>query len=103
MAESKPTDFDLDFLMACRFAYYCRAYPIIEDTDYDEREAEYCLLNGPLPVGSSKPEDYTDAQRALALYFMLSGRVAMRRKPRAGVEPSKAHSPSLSAVDGLLS
>ena len=67
------SDFELDFLMACRCAYYCDAISIISDQDYDEQQKEYELLNDPLPVGSSLKEDYTPAQRALAIYFIFSG------------------------------
>jgi NAD-dependent DNA ligase len=67
--------FDLDMLMACRYAYYVKSINIVPDQTYDEMEKEYELLYGRLPVGSDKAKDYSDAQRALALYFMLSGRV----------------------------
>ena len=60
--------------MAARYAYYVLDKPFLDDVDYDGREAEWALLNGPLPVGSSRPEDYRPEHRALALYFVLSGR-----------------------------
>lgn len=69
-------------LMACRYAYYCHATSIISDQHYDELEKEYEVLHGKLPVGSSKKEDYTPAQRSLAMYFLFSGRTA----EAAGVE-----------------
>lgn len=68
------SDFELDLLMAARYAYYVLHRPFLEDHDYDAREAEYKLVAGPLPVGSERKEDYTEAQRALALYFVFSGR-----------------------------
>lgn len=79
MAKPIRVPFELDMLMACRYTYYCKAVSLIPDQDYDQREAEWELEHGPLPVGSAKPESYTPAQRALALYFMLSGRVVSRR------------------------
>lgn len=67
--------FELDLIMAARYAYYVQKTPFMSDKDYDETEAEYRMIYGDdLPVGSEKPSDYTPAQRALALYFCLSGR-----------------------------
>jgi hypothetical protein len=74
-APRAPTPFDLDMLMAARYAYYVKSMTIMDDRHYDDLESSYALLNGPLPVGSDRAEDYSPAQRALALYFMLSGRV----------------------------
>lgn len=68
------SDFELDLLMAARYAYYVLHRPFLDDFDYDAREAEYKLVGGPLPVGSERREDYTEAQRSLALYFVFSGR-----------------------------
>jgi hypothetical protein len=76
------SDFDLDMLMACRYAYYCCERSIVPDVDYDTMEKDYRLVNGDLPVGSSRKEDYTEAQRALALYFMFSGRSLAPKRPR---------------------
>ncbi len=75
------SDFDLDMLMACRYAYYCCKRSIVPDVDYDMMEKDYRLVNGDLPVGSERKEDYTEAQRALALYFLFSGR-ALAEHPR---------------------
>ena len=69
----KRTSFDLDFLMACRYAYYVKAVNLIPDHEYDRLEKEYELLNDPLPVGSDQESSYSEAQRALALYFLFSG------------------------------
>lgn len=63
--------FDRDVLMAARYAYYVTATPFLPDFDYDKLESEYTLVHGDLPVGSSNREDYTEAQRALALYFLF--------------------------------
>lgn len=71
---SAPSDFDTDLLRAAQYAYYVQAHPFMSDFDFDAREAEYEVTHGPLPVGSDKAEDYTPAQRALALYFLMSGR-----------------------------
>ncbi len=68
------SEFDLDMVMACRYAYYVLTKPILKDYDYDVLEKDYTMVNGPLPVGSSKKEDYSEAQRSLALYFLFSGR-----------------------------
>ena len=58
--------------MAARYAYYCKNLPFLEDSDYDERERLFEKASGrQLPVGSSRPEDYTEAQKALAIYFIL--------------------------------
>jgi len=73
-APRKPTPFDLDMIMAARYAYYVKSMSIISDKHYDDLESSYALLNGPLPVGSDRAEDYSPAQRSLALYFLLSGR-----------------------------
>ena len=73
-APAQPTEFERDFLMACRYAYYCCACSIVDDHEYDMREKDYEMVNGDLPVGSSDKDSYTPAQRALALYFLLSGR-----------------------------
>lgn len=68
------SSFDLDILMAARYSYYVLHRPFLEDQHYDNLEAEYCLVHGELPVGSSKKSDYTEAQRSLAMYFIFSGR-----------------------------
>lgn len=75
------SDFDRDFLFACRYAYYCLHRNIIPDDHYDQLEKRYRLEHGEegtkcLPVGSSNKEDYTEAQKALAMYFIFSGRSA---------------------------
>jgi len=68
------SDFELDLIMACRYSYYCLARNIVPDEAYDRMEREYRMIHGDnLPVGSESREDYTPAQRALALYFNLSG------------------------------
>jgi len=76
MKKSKalPSDFDRDMLMALRYAYYAHTRSIVTDQEYDRMEAEYELLNGKLPVGSSSPDSYTPAQRSLAMYFLFSSR-----------------------------
>lgn len=61
-------------VMAARYAYYVKACPIMPDKAYDNMEREYEMLYGKLPPGSDLVKDYTDAQRALALYFLMSGR-----------------------------
>lgn len=64
--------FDLDVLMAARYAYYVAHLPFLPDHDYDQLEAEYERAHGRLPVGSEKKEDYPERVRALALYMMLA-------------------------------
>ena len=70
------SDWDKDFIMACRYAYYCLHRHIVDDVHFDRLEAEYKAAHGKgaLPVGSDQKEDYTEAQRALAMYFIFSGR-----------------------------
>lgn len=70
------SDFDRDFLFACRYAYYCLGRNIVTDQHYDELEKRYKLEHGEakLPVGSDKKEDYTEAQRSLTMYFLFSAR-----------------------------
>lgn len=68
------SSFDLDMVMAARYAYYVKTTPIMPDKAYDKLEREYEMIHGKLPVGSDQMKDYTDAQRALALYFLMSGR-----------------------------
>ncbi len=68
------SDFDLDMVMACRYAYYVLHKSLIPDEAYDALEKDYTLVNGPISVGSEKKADYTEAQRSLALYFLFSGR-----------------------------
>lgn len=66
------TRFDRDMLFACRYAYYCLAQSIVPDMEYDRMEKAYTAATGEqLPVGSSKKDDYTPAQRALAMYFLF--------------------------------
>lgn len=60
--------------MAARYAYYHHSISIMSDKEYDDRESDYVLVSGELPVGSERVEDYTPAQRALAMYFIFSGR-----------------------------
>jgi NAD-dependent DNA ligase len=64
-------DILLDILMAYRFGYYCRAISLLPDEAYDRLEAEFTVLNGPLPPGSDNEASYTPAQRALFLYLAL--------------------------------
>lgn len=74
-APRTPTLFDLDILMAARYAYYVKAFSIMSDKQYDDLEALYEITHGAIDSpGSDKAEDYSPAQRALALYFLLSGR-----------------------------
>lgn len=61
-------------VMAARYSYYVKACPIMPDHAYDQMEREYEMIYGKLPVGSDNTKHYTDAQRALALYFLMSGR-----------------------------
>ena len=70
------TNFECDLLMAARYAYYVLHTPFLDDKRYDELEKEYSVVYGRLPVGSDRTQDYSPAQRALALYFCLSGRIA---------------------------
>lgn len=88
------SDFDLDMLMACRYAYYCCNLSIVPDVDYDMMEKDYTLVNGELPVGSERKEDYTEAQRSLALYFLFSGRVVGRAPLKAHPKRPKRAAPS---------
>lgn len=69
------TNFECDLLMAARYAYYVLHQPFMFDDRYDKLEKEYTVIYGPLPVGSDNKEDYTPAQRSLALYFAFSGRL----------------------------
>lgn len=62
-------------IMACRFGYYVRHVNIVTDEYYDQMQKDYELIYGDVPVGSDREEDYSPAQRALFLYFALSGRV----------------------------
>lgn len=64
--------FERDILMALRYCYYVKHTSILTDSEYDAMEAEYRDLYGDLPVGSDRPEDYTPAQRALALYLLFA-------------------------------
>lgn len=74
-APRTPTLFDLDMIMAARYAYYVKSFSIMSDKHYDDLEALYTLTHGEIPsVGSDRAEDYTPAQRAIALYFLMSGR-----------------------------
>lgn len=69
------TNFECDLLMAARYAYYVLHTPFMLDDRYDKLEKEYSLIFGPLPVGSDNKDDYSPAQRSLALYFCFSGRI----------------------------
>jgi len=75
MKKTLPSDFDLDMLRALQCAYYVHAISIVDDKDFDTMQKEYELINGPLPVGSDKKDDYSPAQRSLCMYFMFSGRI----------------------------
>lgn len=63
-----------DFLLACRYAYYCKAVSIIPDVEYDALEAQWYASNEPLHAlhlpGSDIPSSYSPHIRALALYYM---------------------------------
>lgn len=78
------SDCTLDFLMACRYAYYCKAMQLIPDREYDRLEDEYEADTGAeMPVGSSQESSYTPAQRALFLYMVFSGRFMSTQAGRA--------------------
>lgn len=68
------SNFELDLIMAARYAYYVLHTPFLDDQHYDTLEKEYEMIYDKLPVGSEKKINYTPAQRSLALYFCLSGR-----------------------------
>ena len=74
--------------MACRYGYYVLNRPVLPDWAYDAEEHRYHEAHPRLPVGSSLAADYTDAQRALYRYLMLSGRsaAAVPHQPVAGEE-----------------
>jgi hypothetical protein len=72
------SDWDRDFIFACRFAYYCLHRHIVDDTH------KAAHGKGSLPVGSDKKADYTEAQRALAIYFIASGRSTAPQPMQAG-------------------
>lgn len=61
-------------LRALQCAYYIHNRSIVPDHEFDRMEAEYNMINDPLPLGSDKKESYTPAQRSLCLYFLYSGR-----------------------------
>ena len=73
---SLPSNFERDFLMACRYGYYVLNQSVLPDWAYDAEEHRYHETHPRLPVGSSLAADYTPAQRALCLYLLLSGRSA---------------------------
>jgi NAD-dependent DNA ligase len=75
MTKLPTSNFEKDLLMAARYAYYVLHTPFMDDKHYDEREKEYATVYDRLPVGSDRVGDYSPAQRALALYFCLSGRI----------------------------
>jgi hypothetical protein len=61
-----------DFLMCCRYLYYCRHTSLISDSLYDQYEKIFLKLNPNSPLskpGSDKEEDYEPHVRALGLYF----------------------------------
>ena len=68
--------FTLDYLMACRCAYYCWQHSVTSDYAYDMLEADamgWAPADHPLRrVGSSILDDrhYPPHVRALALYLM---------------------------------
>jgi hypothetical protein len=81
MSRQITDDFETDLIMAARYAYYVMHAPFLEDQDYDAREKEYHLTHAQLPVGSDQRADYTEAQRALAMYFIFSGRTVKQFNP----------------------
>src|ERR1051326_7139465 len=64
-----------DFLLACRYAYYCKNIHVIPDRMYDEFEEMYLKLHKektPLHrPGSDNAEDYPPHVIALAIYFIF--------------------------------
>ncbi len=61
-----------DFLLCCRYLYYCRHISLISDTLYDWYEKIFLKHNPESPLskpGSDKEEDYEPHVRALGLYF----------------------------------
>ena len=66
------SNFDLDYLRALQYAYYCHSISLVPDDVFDKLEKQYELLYGKeLPVGSDRKDSYTPPQRALGVYFML--------------------------------
>ncbi len=61
-------------LRALQCAYYCHHRSIVPDHVFDKMQADYELIYGPIPVGSDMLQSYTEAQRALTMYFLFSGR-----------------------------
>lgn len=72
-----------DFLLCCRYLYYCRNISIIDDILYDRYEAKQLRRNPDsmlAKVGSDVVTDYPDYVRALGLYFAF--RHTQKKPPR---------------------
>jgi len=69
-----------DMLRALQYLYYVRATSLVEDVVFDEWQRQWEVDNfQKLPVGSDKAEDYTPAERALALYLATSTYVSQNQ------------------------
>jgi hypothetical protein len=70
----------LDFLLACRFLYWCAKKPLIADEVYDtmkEEEMEYGTGTAALSLpASDRPIHYRDHIRSLAFYLLYREEVA---------------------------
>lgn len=67
-----PPTFERDVLRALQLSYYVDSISIIGDYDFDEMELAYKEETGQaLPVGSDNLNDYSPAERALALYLQF--------------------------------
>lgn len=65
--------YDLDCLMALRYAYYVAHQTIVPDHVYDDMETRWRTTTGrTMPVGSEDPASYAPRHRALALYLLLA-------------------------------
>lgn len=64
---------DRDILRALQLCYYVDSLSLVSDYDFDMMEKAYEEESGEeLPVGSDSQEDYTEAERALALYLQFA-------------------------------
>lgn len=102
--QAMPLNLEEDMLMAFRFAYYCKAAPLIPDALYDQAEREF--INRPevedtplMQPGSDNEGDYPRRIKALWLY-LFAAREDRRPKDGPGALASAKPSPSKPPAKG---
>lgn len=68
-----PPTLERDILRALQFCYYVENESLVSDYHFDMMEKAYELESGrELPVGSTIAREYSERERALALYLQIA-------------------------------